>query len=182
MKIIDAINQVDRLKPNMYGMQIKIQWLSRLDKRIFEEIFLTHVLSDEEKDPFLQEDGTDDSSSGDSTDDGSSDGSSDDSTDDTGTVAGNGWQRLELYGRPPEFEEEKLVFKGYTEDDTETELLVAEPYDEMYVHWLAAQIDWYNREYEGYNNENAMFEAEYSVFRNAFNRTHMPKTARKIYF
>ena len=68
------------------------------------------------------------------------------------------------------------------EEDQETELIVKEPYDEMYVHWLSAQIDWNNREYAGFNATNAVFEATYSAFRNAFNQTHMPKGGRKIYY
>ena len=92
------------------------------------------------------------------------------------------WWRLDITGMPPEEDDEQLVFNGYTNEDEQAELLVGEPYDSMYVHWLAAMIDWNNREYDSYNNENAMFEAEYGAFRNAFNRTHMPKQTRKIYF
>ena len=74
------------------------------------------------------------------------------------------------------------MFEGYTEEDQDKELIVKEPYDEIYVHWLSAQIDWNNREYAGFNATNAVFEATYTAFRNAFNRTHMPKGGRKIYY
>ena len=63
-----------------------------------------------------------------------------------------------------------------------TVLLVPEPYAEIYVHYLSAQIDYYNREYDGFNATNAMYAAAYSAFRNHYNATHMPKTARKIYY
>lgn len=154
MKLIDAINEVDDLKPNMYQLPEKIKWLSRLDKRIFEQILLTHVLSEEEKEPFLPED----------------------EEEEEGRVFWIGippWRR-----RKPE----KLVFNGYTEEDTDKELIVGEPYDELYVHWLEAQIDWNNMEYASFNNTNAMFESVYKAFRNAFNQTHRPKGRINTYF
>ena len=136
MTLIQAVNEADNLKPNMYELPEKIKWLSRLDQRIFEEVLLMHELSDEEKEPFM----------------------------------------VEIDGK------RIFSFCAYNENDQEKELIVQEPYDEMYVHWLSAQIDWNNREYAGFNATNAVFEATYTAFRNAFNRTHMPKGGRKIYY
>jgi len=133
MTIIQAVNEVDNLKPNMYELTDKIKWLSRLDRRIFEQIILTHELSEEEQEPYRNDDGD-------------------------------------------------LVFEGYDENDQDKELIVHEPYDELYTHWLSAQIDWNNREFIGFNSSNAMFEATYGAFRNAFNQTHMPKGRKKIYY
>ncbi len=42
MKIIDAINEIDALKPNTVPMSDKIRWLSQLDGRIKIEIIDTH--------------------------------------------------------------------------------------------------------------------------------------------
>lgn len=78
--------------------------------------------------------------------------------------------------------EEEVSFTPYGENDEEAVLLAAEPYDEMYVHWLEAQIDYNNMELDNFNNSNAMFEAIFNLFRNAYNRTHMPKGAQKIYY
>ena len=158
MTLNEAINEVNNLKPNMYGLPEKIKWLSRLDTRIFQTILLTHELSEEEKARFLPEE-------------------EEEETDDTSLAE---WA-LDLRRRYPEKEEE-LVFEGYTEADIDTQLLVGEPYDELYTLWLSAQIDWNNMEYESFNNSNAMFESVYNTFRNAFNNTHKPKGNRKIYF
>ena len=136
MTLIQAVNEADNLKPNMYELPEKIKWLSRLDRRVFEEILLAHELSDEEKEPFM----------------------------------------VEIDGK------RIFSFCAYNENDQEKELIVKEPYDEIYVHWLSAQIDWNNREYAGFNATNSVFEATYSAFRNAFNQTHMPKGGKKIYF
>ena len=74
-------------------------------------------------------------------------------------------------------------FTGYdTETDTTTVLLVPEPYDEVYIHWLAAQIDLNNAEYERFNNDNALFAAAYNAYASAYNRDHMPKGSTVRYF
>lgn len=79
-------------------------------------------------------------------------------------------------------DEEEIDKPSYSEDDTSVELLVGEPYDEIYRHWLSAQIDYNNMEYDSFNNSNAMFESMYTSFRNAYNRSHMPTGEAKIYF
>lgn len=73
-------------------------------------------------------------------------------------------------------------FSGYTADDGETELLVGEPWDELYLRWLEAQIDYANLEFDSFNNSNAVFESVFGAFRNAYNRSHMPKGSGKRYF
>ena len=38
MTVLEAINQVDRLKPNAYNMEEKIRWLNQLDGEVKEYI------------------------------------------------------------------------------------------------------------------------------------------------
>ncbi len=66
-------------------------------------------------------------------------------------------------------------FSGYT-DDTEdtTELLVPEPYTEIYRYWLESQIDYANQEISKYNNSSAMYNNVYTEFSNYYNSKHMP--------
>ena len=64
----------------------------------------------------------------------------------------------------------------------ETALLAPAPYDELYVHYLAAQIDYYNREYWAFNASNAMFEACFSRFRNHYNAARRPRSTEKTFF
>lgn len=74
-------------------------------------------------------------------------------------------------------------FFGYdTDSDVETELLVPAPYDEMYLRWLEAQIDYGNGEYDRYNNSMEMFNTAYQGYANYYNRTHMPKGKPFRYF
>lgn len=119
MQVIEAIREIDTLKPNMYPSEEKARWLLRLEQRIYREIISTH--SDK-------------------------------------------WMK-------------------FPDDMTsETELLAPVPYDEMYIHFLGAQIDLHNMEYEGFNAENAIFETLFSSYRNFYNRSHMPYGSSKNYF
>lgn len=61
-------------------------------------------------------------------------------------------------------------------------LLVPDAYDELYIHYLEAKVDYYNREFERYNNSNAMYTAVYAEYTNWYNRTHRPKTKGNVYF
>lgn len=78
---------------------------------------------------------------------------------------------------------ESYSFKSYDDDtDLQTELLVPEPYDEMYLRWLEAQIDYANGEYGKYNNAILMFNTTYEGYANYYNRNNMPKGNSFKYF
>lgn len=74
-------------------------------------------------------------------------------------------------------------FHGYTDETSlTTELLAHAPYDEMYLYWLEAQIDYWNGEYAKYNNSIEMFNTAYKAFESHYNRTHMPKGKKFRFF
>lgn len=78
---------------------------------------------------------------------------------------------------------EDVIFTGYSEDDdTNTQLLVPAPYDNLYIYWLEAQIDYANGEYNKYSNSMTMFNSAYSAFERYYNRTHMPKGKKFKFF
>ena len=78
---------------------------------------------------------------------------------------------------------EDVDFSGYDDStDLQTELLVPLPYDEVYLRWMEAQIDYYNGEYGKYNNSIEMFNTAYAGYSNYYNRTHMPKGNNFNYF
>ncbi|MGP1544171.1 MAG: hypothetical protein ACTTIO_04350 [Candidatus Fimenecus sp.] len=123
MKIIEAIDKINSLKPNSYTQAEKIKWLSNLDCAIKKEI-LEHYVENEHND-----------------------------------------------------------FKGYTENiSTDTELLVPNPYDDIYIKYLEAQIDYYNGEYARYNNAIATYNTIYSMYRNFYNSTHTAYSVKFTYF
>ena len=123
MKVSQAIDRTDRLKPNSFAYADKLVWLSQLDGTIQRELIDRH---------------------------------------EGGTAAD---------------------FVPYTENTDPDRVLLAEaPYDEMYIHYLSAQIDYANGEFERFNNANRLFEAAYSAFRNAYNCAHPAKGSRKNYW
>ena len=78
---------------------------------------------------------------------------------------------------------DEVIFTGYDDNtDLQTELLVPTPYDEVYMLWMEAQIDYYNREYDKYNNAIDVFNTFYEGFKNYYNRTHMPKGKQFKFF
>lgn len=48
MTIRECIDTFDRINPNQYEEDTKIKWLSNLDQRIFNDIIMTHELTEEE--------------------------------------------------------------------------------------------------------------------------------------
>ena len=71
---------------------------------------------------------------------------------------------------------ENVTFNGYDTDTAlDTVLLVPAPYDDIYIKWLEAQIDYANGETPRFNNSIIMYNTAYSAFQRYYNRTHMPK-------
>lgn len=67
-----------------------------------------------------------------------------------------------------------VKFTGYDENtNLDTELLVPAPFDEIYLRWLEAQIDYHDQQEERYNNAIDTFNALWSEFNNDYNRKHM---------
>lgn len=71
---------------------------------------------------------------------------------------------------------EGVTFNGYEDVNLfDTVLLVPAPYDDIYIKWLEAQIDYANGETPKYNNSMVMYNTAYTAFERFYNRTHMPK-------
>jgi hypothetical protein len=114
MTVMGAINHINTVKPNGYGQNEKIKWLSTLDGMIKNDVIDTH------------EGG------------------------------------------------ENISFSGYSENSLMKELLAPHPYDNIYILWLEARMDYANGEYGRYNNSITAFNAAYADFQKWYNRTHMP--------
>lgn len=70
---------------------------------------------------------------------------------------------------------DEVIFDGYDDHtNRQTELLVPSPFDEIYLRWLEAQIDYHNGEYNKYNTVILMYQAAYDAFDAWYNRTHKP--------
>ena len=78
---------------------------------------------------------------------------------------------------------ESIAFKGYDAmTNLTTELLIPHPYDDVYIKWLEAQIDYANGEYNKYNNTITVYNKAFSDFERAYNRKHMPIGNKFKYF
>lgn len=120
MTVIEAIEILDKLRPNQYKVPQKLRWLSDLDGKIFEDVYLTH-------------------------------------------------------------EDNKLEsFERYTQDDMTRELLIPEPYTEIYEHYLSAQVYYNNNEMVRYSNSMVMYNNELAEFEAWYNRKHKPISKVKI--
>ncbi len=59
--------------------------------------------------------------------------------------------------------------------DMDTVLMVPEPYSDVYIKYLCAQVDYYNAELARYNNSMVMYNVALSSFADWYNRHNMPK-------
>lgn len=70
---------------------------------------------------------------------------------------------------------EETTFAPYTTDgDKSAALLIAPPYDEVYIHFLYMQTDQRLGEIDRYNNDAALYNQGMLEARQAYNREHMP--------
>lgn len=71
----------------------------------------------------------------------------------------------------------KAPFEGYNEEtDPNTVLLVPEPFDDLYLRWMEAQIDYHNGENNRFNSSILMFQSAWDSYAAHYNRTHMPRS------
>ena len=67
------------------------------------------------------------------------------------------------------------AFAGYDGNTpVDTVLLIGAPFEQVYLRWLEAQIDYHNGEYGRYNNAISLFNTEYAAFADHYHRTHKP--------
>lgn len=72
---------------------------------------------------------------------------------------------------------ENVHFTGYNSNtDLHTELLVPAPFDEVYLRWMEAQIDYHNGEIDKYNASVTMFNTEFEAFEKWYHRNHLPRS------
>ena len=62
-------------------------------------------------------------------------------------------------------------------EDGDKELLVPHPYDDIYVFYLQALIDYSNEEYNKYNNAITMYNEAFASFAKLYQRENMPKAS-----
>ena len=91
----------------------------------------------------------------------------------------------ELDGRVAEeiLESKDVASMGLPYDpdsDRNKTMLVPFPHDAMYVTWLQAKTDYHHNEYDRFNNDMAMFRAEWTEYANAYLRRHGTTQANQM--
>lgn len=167
--INEVMERVAAVRPDAYGDDAKAAWLLDLDGKLYREIILRHKLTPGEKAkgqveacPVCGGWGMD------------KDGEPREPVEgeepvpicydrdlDCSICTACGWSEMPEY--PEAFPE-----------DGDMPLLVPAPYDRLYDLYLMAQIDFYNREYDNYNNSTIAFNAALDEWRQAYHRRHMP--------
>jgi len=85
---------------------------------------------------------------------------------------GQVWEELMAkYGAP-------APFLPYRRTQLEMEMLIPFPHDQIYINYLMAKIDFSNAEFERYNNEMMLYNAQLQAFYDAWTRTHRTKPVR----
>lgn len=78
---------------------------------------------------------------------------------------------------------ENCTFSGYDENTPlSTQLLIPAPFDEIYLYFMAAQIDLNNGETALYNESITLYNTAWAGFERWYNRNYMPKGTRIQYF
>lgn len=65
-------------------------------------------------------------------------------------------------------------------DDADIPLQVSAPYDDIYALYVAAMIDFYNKEYNNYNNSVLMFQDRLDAFKAWYIQNHAASKARNF--
>lgn len=73
-----------------------------------------------------------------------------------------------------------VEFVPFAEDDSERELTVPDRFQDVYVNYIRAKVDFTNQETERYNNDAAMFEASWKEYASWHIRNYVPKPAAKF--
>lgn len=121
MTILEAITQLQSVKPHQYDDETVIRWLSELDNQIYNEVVKWN--KDCEDIPH-------------------------------GPYDPNG--------------------------DLGDTLMVPSPYSDIYIKYLAAQVDYFNGEIARYNNSMVMYNVALSSFADWWNREHMPRQDYRV--
>ena len=70
---------------------------------------------------------------------------------------------------------ENINFNGYdSSTPLDTVLLVPAPYDEVYLRWMEAQIDYHNGEYDKFNNSIIMYNTAFDAYQKHYTITYKP--------
>lgn len=85
----------------------------------------------------------------------------------------------EVIKKAEDYDAESDTWEKYQDDDTESELLISDPYTNAYPEWIGLKIDYANGDINRYNNSVMTFSATYTDYQNWYRRNHIPARPRR---
>lgn len=172
--INEVMERVARVRPDAYDDETKGAWLLELEGKLLREVIRRHRLRPMGPEETLCGEGYE-------------------SAPEVCPICEErraaGEEPVKALGEGIVFDEERGLYFcpvcGWTElpdiakqypEDGDRMLLVAAPYDRLYDLYLMAQLDFYNREMENYNNSVTAFNAALDEWRQSYHRRHLPLT------
>lgn len=64
------------------------------------------------------------------------------------------------------------AWSSYTEADSDTELLIPEPYEDAYLYYMTSKLNYIQQDIPRYNNSQAMYQNLWDKYSGGVNRTH----------
>lgn len=149
--INEVLERVNRARPDALDDKTKAGWLIELDGKLYREVILRHRLTSGRglRGP-----------AGECPECGGTDIQYD-RVMDVSRCGTCGWSGL------PE------PVRQFPEDG-DNPLLVEAPYDNLYDLYVMAQVDFYNREAENYNNSALAFNTALDEYKKDYHQSHMP--------
>ena len=149
--IREVIFRAGLARPDAYMEESKAHWLMELDGKLMREVILQHKLS-----PGHEKTGP------------------------AGVCAKCGESDKLSYNKHLDMTRCECGWDSGPEtarcypDDMDKELLVKTPYDNLYDLYIAAQVDYYNRENDNYNDSVTLFKQAEKEWRRKYHQTHLP--------
>jgi Zn ribbon nucleic-acid-binding protein len=150
--INEVLERVNRARPDALDDKTKAAWLIELDGKLYREVILRHRLTSGRclHGPIAVCPACE-----------STDGLTWDRMMDSNRCAACGWTDL------------PKIVQQFPEDGDEP-LLVEAPYDNLYDLYVMAQVDFYNREADNYNNSALAFNTALDEYKKDYHRNHAP--------
>lgn len=145
MTVQDAIRTTRTLKPNQYSDEDMTRWLSDLDGQVYRDVIVTHDHRRHRERRIYP------------------------------TVYIWPHHHKKPHHKWPKKPEPQGVLPYFLPKDADRVLLITHPYEDVYIKYLSAQVDYHNGEFDRYNNAMMMFNTIYQAYVNWYNRAHVPR-------
>lgn len=161
MTVAEIIAQYDEERPNDVSVEMKIRWLRKLERMIYSEVILTHddrYSGHPDHRLYVYTDGED-------------------------QYISNPKGRETVYAKDEalHFNAKRRPYTGIKEDEfgLDTELIVPEPYDDLYIHYLDRKTAMLTSDTRKYTAAVTAYNNALITYQQYMNRMYRPRRERK---